>query len=88
MIARQRRAVFEAGGTLNPSCMRASTAGALVRQRFGVEVKRLDTDALVAAPRAQKLAPVPAEDLRVVALGPYECALVTHHGMGALLARR
>ena len=39
----------------------------------------------MADPRAEKLALVPAEDLRVAALGPYECALVIRHGMGTLL---
>jgi len=47
------------------------------------EVKRLDTDALVADLRAEELALVPAEDLRVVALGPYERALVTRRGKPA-----
>src|SRR5882672_8618078 len=48
-----------------------------------VEVKRLDTDALVADLRAEELALVPAEDLRVIALGPYERALVTRRGKPA-----
>jgi len=48
-----------------------------------VEVKRLDTDALVADLRAEELALVPAEDLRVVALAPYERALVTRRGKPA-----
>jgi putative NADH-flavin reductase len=43
-------------------------------------VKRLDTNALVADLRAEELALVPAADLTVVALGPYERALVTRRG--------
>ena len=48
-----------------------------------VELKRLDTDALVADLRPEELALVPAEDLRVVALGPYERALITRRGKPA-----
>src|SRR5262249_9208632 len=48
-----------------------------------LEVKRLDTDALVADLRAEELALVPAGDLMVVALGPYERALVTRRGKPA-----
>ncbi|MFL5365209.1 MAG: slipin family protein [Myxococcales bacterium] len=48
-----------------------------------VEVKRLNTDALVADLRAEELALVPAEDLMVIALGPYERALVIRRGKPA-----
>ena len=48
-----------------------------------VEVKRLDTDALVADLRPEEMALVPAEDLRVVSLGPYERALITRRGKPA-----
>ena len=47
------------------------------------EVKRVNTDALVADLRAEELALVPAEDLRVIALGPYERALVIRRGKPA-----
>ena len=47
------------------------------------EVKRVNTDALVAYLRAEELALVPAEDLRVIALGPYERALVIRRGKPA-----
>jgi regulator of protease activity HflC (stomatin/prohibitin superfamily) len=45
-----------------------------------LELKRLNTDALIADLRPEELALVPAEDLRVVTLGPYERALVTRRG--------
>ncbi|HUJ28473.1 MAG TPA: slipin family protein [Myxococcales bacterium] len=48
-----------------------------------VEVKRLDTDKLVADLRAEDLALIPAEDLRVLSLGPYERALVSRRGKPA-----
>ena len=48
-----------------------------------VEVKRLDTDTLVADLRPEELALVPAEDLRVISLGPYERALVSRKGKPA-----
>src|SRR5262249_17817819 len=48
-----------------------------------VEVKRLDTDAQVADLRPEELALVPAEDLRVLSLGPYERALISRRGKPA-----
>jgi regulator of protease activity HflC (stomatin/prohibitin superfamily) len=45
-----------------------------------LELKRFDTDVLVANLRPEELALVPAEDLRVVSLGPYERALVSRQG--------
>lgn len=48
-----------------------------------VEVKRLDTDALVADLRAEELALVPPGDLRVVALAPDQRALVMRRGKPA-----
>ena len=48
-----------------------------------VEVKRLNIDALVADLRAEELLLVPAEDMLVVALAPYERALVTRRGKPA-----
>jgi regulator of protease activity HflC (stomatin/prohibitin superfamily) len=48
-----------------------------------VEVKRLDTDALLANLRAEELALVPAGDLAVVTLSPDERAIVTRRGKPA-----
>jgi hypothetical protein len=48
-----------------------------------LEVKRLNTDGLVADLRPEELALVPDADLRVVTLGPYARALVTRRGKPA-----
>jgi regulator of protease activity HflC (stomatin/prohibitin superfamily) len=48
-----------------------------------VEVKRLNTDALVADLRPEEMALVPVDDLRVLSLGPYERALITRRGKPA-----
>jgi regulator of protease activity HflC (stomatin/prohibitin superfamily) len=48
-----------------------------------VELKLLNTDALVANLRPEEMALVPVDDLRVLSLGPYERALITRRGKPA-----